>query len=180
MDFQVEQVENYLQRATDIRHGTTPTATVKARMAAAANELSLAGTMRAHLDVAVESMAAIINILYHADDDGQPCNFDRVTGRILLPLPWGRSGWRAWGLRQWEATILRRILLERSRERRRHAPLFDFNAEARTWHLAYVDYPTVDAALGWLKKDAPSLPEWRTAVTEHRDYHADKMRQRRA
>lgn len=181
MDFQVEQVETYLQRAVDIRHGSTPTPTTKARsaLAEAAAKLNRAGAMRAHLDVAIEAMAALISILYNADDDGQPANVDRATGRILVPLPWGRSGWRAWGVRQWEAAVLRSILMERATERRRFAPLFDYNAEGRTWHLNLHDYGSVDLAMTWIKKDAPSLAEWRTAVTEHRQYIADKMRKHR-
>lgn len=179
LDFQVEAVETYLQRAADIRGGSTPTATVKARMAAAAQNLSLAGSMRAHLDVCIEALCALVDILYEADEDGQPANFDRATGRIFLPLPWGDHGWKGWGLRQWEAKCLRRVMMERAAGNRRLPPLFDYNEFNQRWYLDFATYTDVQVAMSWIRRDGPSLAEWRTVVTEYRDSQSARMRERR-
>lgn len=56
---------------------------------------------------------------YEADTDGAPCNVDRVTFRLLRPAPWGSDGWKAWGLRHWEAGTLRQIMLNRQEGHRR-------------------------------------------------------------
>jgi hypothetical protein len=176
LDFQIEAVGGLLERAANIRHGSRPTGEAKARIAQAAESLSKAGALRGQLDLCIEAMAALVGILYHADDDGQPCNFDRATCRLLVPAPWGAAGWRAWGVRKWEAQILRSILIERSQQRRRLPVLFDYNAEARTWHLNLQEYPSAEAALGWLRKDAPSLAEWRTAVVAYRESDSERRR----
>ena len=99
----------------------------KQRMATAAAELNLAGTLQAQLGVCEAALRALIAVLYATDGDDQPANIDAVTGRILIPLPWGNQGWKRWGLRKWEAACLRKLMLERA-QLRRPLPLFCFDA----------------------------------------------------
>lgn len=174
--FQVDGIQHNIDRAADIRNAPTPTATVRQRLAETAQSLSLAGVMRAHLDVAIEAMAALVTVLYATDADGQPANFDKRTGRILIPMPWGSGGWRRWGLRKWEAHVLRGLLMERAKVRRRLAPLFDYSDDNNRWYLNVSDYPTAEAALGWLRKEGPKLEEWRTAVNNYRLADAERRR----
>ena len=75
----------------------------KQRMSQAAEQLNRAGTLQAQIGVVEGALVALINVLYATDADGQPANYDAVTGRILIPLPWGSSGWKHWGLRKMEA-----------------------------------------------------------------------------
>ena len=65
--------------------------------------------------------------------------------------------------------MLRQILIVRT-QMQRVAPLFDYNAESRTWHINLTDYPRLDLALLYWKKNPITLSEWRT--------HADAYRQR--
>ena len=176
MTFQVDGIQQNIDRAADIRLAPTPTATVRQRMAEAAQSLSMAGAMSAHLGVCVEAMAALINTLYILDSDGIPANYDKATGRILIPTPWGSGGWKAWGLRKWEAHVLRGVLMERAQTKRRLAPLFDYNEDNSRWYINTSDYPTADTALSWLKKDGPKLEEWRSAVNAYRLADAERRR----
>jgi len=153
----------------------------KQRLAAAAAELSLAGHMQAHLDVATGAIVALINVLYQCDSDGRPANYDPHTGRILLRgLPWGDSGWRKWGLRKWEACCLRRLLLGRLKTRRPLPPLFDYNEFTRCWHINYQHYPDAEAALAWLQEDGPDLTEWRAIVDHYRAEATTRMQHKRS
>lgn len=170
------EINQLFDRAAAIRTKGGVDAVVRKRVAEAAQAIDQSGTMQAHLDVAIEAMAALITVLYTTDADGYPANIDRPTGRILVRLPWGSTGWRAWGLRQWEGRCLRRLLVERAGQRRRFAPLFDFSPENDRWYLNLSDYPTAAAALEWLKKDGPKLAEWRTVVLDHREKDMERKR----
>jgi hypothetical protein len=153
---------------------------VRQRLGETAESLSLAGDMQMHLDIATASMVALISVLYTTDSDGRPANIDTATYRILLrPLPWGETGWRKWGLRRWEGACLRRLLLDRVGVRRRLPALFDYNEYSRQWHVNANIYPDPEAALRWLKKDGPSLAEWRSIVMTYRaQAHARMQRLR--
>jgi len=166
-------------RALETTQTLSPT--LKQRIEQAASELSLAGHMQAHLDIAVSAMARLIVELYVLDTDQRPANVDARTGRILLrPLPWGESGAIRWGLRRWEGQCLRRLVLDRVGARRRLPALFDYNTESRQWHINLQDYQTADAALTWLKKDGPRLAEWRSIVDDYRISARDRMRRLRS
>lgn len=153
---------------------------IRQRLATTAGELSLAGQMQAHLDVCVSAMVALIGVMYDTDADGRPANYDRVTGRILLrPLPWGESGGIKWGLRRWESVCLRRLLLDRTTQKRRWPALFDYNEFSRQWHIATDSYPDSEAALRWLQSDGPTLDEWRTIVLDYRTRSSERMAHKR-
>lgn len=65
--------------------------------------------------------------------------------------------------------MLRQILVVRC-QMQRVIPLFDYNQEGRNWHINLTDYPRLDLALLYWKKNPITLSEWRT--------HADAYRQR--
>ena len=151
----------------------------KARLAQAADELNRAGLLQAQIGALEGALVAFINVLYATDADGSPANYDYATHRILIPVPWGERGWRAWGLRRWEAHCLRHLLIERSRGGRRRPPLFDYSDISRRWYLDAGNYPDTNAALRWVQRDGPQLAEWRSVVTESREQAATRMQRRR-
>ena len=164
------------ERAIEVGQ-TVPTVNPRQRMSERAEELNRTGLMQSQLDVCVAAMVALVNALYQADADGIPANVDCVTGRILPPVPWGSRGYRRWKLRQWEATCLRRILIEQGKQRR--VVLFDYNSETRQWYIDMNQFPTMGSALLWLKDNQPTLEEWRTVVTAYREREQARVGRRR-
>lgn len=160
-------LEPSVDRADEIRTSQAPEAYFKQRIASSAAQLDRAGQMAARVAVANEALAKFTVILYSVDTDGVLPNIDAVTWRIRPPAPWGRSGWKRWGLRAWEADVMRAILIERSRQQGGRPALFDYNDQARTWHLNIQDYRDCQSALFWLKHEAIKLPAWRA--------HADRL-----
>lgn len=151
----------------------------KQRMSQAAEQLNRAGTLQAQIGVVEGALVALINVLYATDADGQPANYDAVTGRILIPLPWGSSGWKHWGLRKMEAQHLRRVLMGRA-AMKRPAPLFAHDHETHQWFVDNETYPAANDALLWVQKFGPQLGEWRTIVQAHREAEAERLRTWRA
>jgi hypothetical protein len=149
-----------IDRKNEVRQLPAPAQYVKQRIAQAAQELSKAGDMALHVELANESLCNFVVMLYQWDQDGVWPNIDNVTHRLRVPAPWGSLGWKKWGLRKWEALILRRILMGRV-GKARHTPLFDYNSDTRTWHLNLTNYATLDRANAYLKHCSVSLAEWR-------------------
>ncbi len=168
----MSELKEFVGRVADIRH-SRPSGNTRQRVQEAAQELSRAGDVQMRVELANEALAALCVVLYELDADQRPANIDPVTWRILLPTPWGRAGWRQWGLRRWEAEVLRRVLRIRT-EMRKHKNLFDYNEQGRTWHLNRADYPTVEQALAYLKGSPITLIEWR----KHADVIAEQARTR--
>lgn len=174
----LQEFQELLGRAQEVSRRVVTT-DVKQRMAANAEALSYAGQMQAHLEVCLAATAALIDILYVLDADGQPANVDRKTERIFVDVPWGDKGYKVWGLRKSEGICFRRVLQDRQGEQRRMPFLFYFADYTGRWHLNLGDYPTREAAMEWLRKDGPKLAEWRSAVTDWRDKEAARMRRRK-
>lgn len=172
------EILNLFDRARDLG-SRRPTFDPKQRMTQAAEELNLAGYMQAQIGVCDGALVAFVAVLYATDADQHPANFDAETGRILIPLPWGSSGWRHWGLRKMEAGCLRKVLMRRAMVRK-PAPLFCYDQDSGQWFLDNETYPTADAALMWLKNYGPQLGEWRTIVQAHRLADAERLRKWRA
>src|SRR5262245_11728610 len=101
-----------MQRKGDVRL-SSPREFVKQRIAESADKLSKAGQMAARVELMNEALHHLVHLCYQSDTDGEVANVDRVTLRLLIPAPWGSSGWKTWGLRAWEGETLRRILLAR-------------------------------------------------------------------
>ena len=154
------ELHEIVERKHEVR--TLPPAPqfVKQRIASAAEELSRAGDMAMHVELVNEALAKLTVMLYAADSDGAFANVDARTGRVLVPLPWGNKGWKRWGLRYWEAVTLRSILMSRV-TRPRHAPLFDYNVESRTWHIDLTNYPNLGQAQTYFARNPILLAEWR-------------------
>lgn len=149
-------------RKAEVR-ASGPGAYVRQRIAEAAEGLNLAGTLAARVELANEALCRLTELMYIADTDGAPVHVDPVSLRICVPLPWGSAGWRRWGLRAHEATVLRRILLSRqaSHKEGQRPPLFVYDADLRYWTLNAPDYPSHQAAAFWLRGSAIKLAEWR-------------------
>lgn len=171
------ELTTLIERTQQIREAM-PLPNVKQRLAAAAQELSKAGDNQARVEWLNESVLALTMELYATDPDGAPCNIDRATYRLLIPAPWGRAGWRKWGLRYWEADMLRRILVVRG-QLQRVKPLFDYNDMTRQWYLNYHDYPRLDLGLLYWKANPVTLKEWRTHADVYRKQAHERMTRRR-
>jgi hypothetical protein len=168
-------LEQFAERVQVIRT-KSPDKFVKERIAENAQELSKAGDMQLRVEIVNEAMAALTAVLYQADVDGRLANIDHSTWRLLIPAPWGRSGFKHWGLRQWESSILGNILRIRT-EMRKHINLYDYNDQSRTWHLNLNAYPTIESALSYQKDKPITLAEWR----KHADVltEANRLRMQR-
>lgn len=166
-----------IERTQTIRElASNPDKAIKQRMAQAAQELSLAGSNQQRVELLNEAVLALTKLCYEVDPDGQPANLDSRTCRLLVPAPWGKAGWRRWGLRDWEATMLRQILIVRC-QMRRVEPLFDYNDQARTWHVNLQQYTRLDQALMYWKQNAVTLKEWRRFADVYRaQAHARTIR----
>lgn len=153
------------ERAQDIGQ-RKPAVVSRQRLAERAEELSRAGTLQAQLDVCVAAMVALTNVLYSVDADNRPVNIDEATGRIMIPVPWGNSGWKRWGLRKWEAELLRRFLLDEWGDRRDR--LYAYDGETRQWCIDHELYQGKEEALSYIKYHGPSLTQWRKIAEAHR------------
>lgn len=160
------ELQQIVERVADIRHARPSTA-VRQRVQEAAQELDRAGQMQLRVELVNEALMALTTLLFNADSDRQPANIDRVTWRLLVPAPWGGSGWRKWGLRYYEGEVLRNIMHTRSANTK-HRALYDYNETSRTWHLALDNYPGVDAAMAYLQKAPVTLNEWRKHSESYR------------
>ncbi len=127
---------------------------------------NLAGARAELLNEALQRCTAV---LYDMDASSQLCNVDEATGRILLPVPWGRAGHRKWGLRYTESLVLRLILMahQGTHERGKRPALFLYDADARTWSVNLIDFPTVEAAIRRLDQTPITPAQWR--------YYLDKV-----
>lgn len=150
-----------------VRLAENPDRHIKQRMAANTAEMDKSGEAAMHCEVLNEALLKLVALLYKRDEDGILANMDAMTGRILIALPWGDSGYKRWGLHSREAICLRHILMTRlSANHARH--LFDYSPESRTWFVNVVHYPDVDRAMAYLQRKPILTGEWRTAASEYR------------
>jgi hypothetical protein len=167
------QLDSLIERTQTVRDAL-PMPHIKQRLAAAAQALSRAGDEQARVELLNEALLSLVSVLYVTDADQRPANIDAQTWRLLIPAPWGRAGWKRWGLRYWEGEVLRRIMLVRAQQRR-PATLFDFNEVARTWHLSLADYPTVNTAFAYLRAQPVTLAEWHRHADIYRRQANERM-----
>lgn len=114
----------------------------------AAVDLSLKNVDMAVCELLNEALTKAVYMAYEVDGGGF-CNVDNATGRLLIPLPWGRSGHAKWGLRTTESDILRAILLQWQNDT---PPLFRYDRARRSWFVALHDYANIHLAKRWLTK----------------------------
>lgn len=167
------ELKELFERSVEIRQAI-PTPSVKQRLAQAAQELSLAGSNQARVELLNESVMAITKILYDTDPDGHLPNIDSYTHRIIIAKPWGKGGHTKWGLRDWEATVLRRILILRS-EMRRVQPVFDYAPDSKQWYLNYASYTRLDMALMYWKSNPIALKDYRLFADAQRQQARERM-----
>ncbi len=171
-------LDTLFTRTTEIRQAS-PSATIKQRMADAAGDLSRAGDNQARVELLNEACLAMTALLYAADPDGRFANVDNRTYRIRVPAPWGSAGWRKWGIRNWESTILRKILIARA-QMRRVAPVFDYSETGSQWYLNTHAYPRLELALGYWKANPIRLSDWRLFADAYRAEGQQRMARLRA
>lgn len=132
---------------------------VDQRIGEAAESLSLGAIAAARIALVNQAMTDLATLIYEVDGAGYPVNVDPVTGRILVPLPWGAAGWRYWRLKQWEGRILRKLLDRRMRASESVA-LFLYSGESNGWHLNR-RYDTPAKYAGYWQQQPITPTEWR-------------------
>ncbi len=138
------------ERKPTIRTAAPPAHT-PGRMQAIAQHLTLQGHARARAELLSEALCAYAALCYESDTFPGLCNVD-VDGRCLRPAPWGKVGAKLWGLRRTEADVLRAVLMAWSSPGQGDPlPLWTWDPITRGWYLNLQDYPTMDAATGFLK-----------------------------
>jgi len=165
-------VEQLIDRTAAVRLMDKPNKAIKKRIAAKAEDLSLAGRLAERLTLANEGIFKLTQLIYHADTDGSFANVDPKTGAILIPLPWGKLGHQHYNLRRTEADLCRMILLGRQRtletmkpaERAKYPQLYYYARDWRKWFANLDAYPTFDHAQHWLQAGPLTLQEWRIAT----------------
>jgi hypothetical protein len=120
----------------------------------AADNLSRRNVDAAVTELINEAHSRLIVLAYERDDAAHLVNVDAATGKLLIPLPWGKAGYKKWGLAPSEADAFRRVMFSRQRA---GLPLFFFDRSRRSWFLALADYPAL-----------PVLSEWNIGVGEYR------------
>lgn len=146
--------------ATVARKGDIATAKPArfAALRAAAESLTRRNVDRATVEVMAEAVQRLTVLAYEQDADGW-ANIDGATGKVLVPLPWGKVGYRRWGLRAAEANILRAML--QARQWRLGVYLYD--RSRRSWHVNQGDYPTLPDALAYWERQPLTVAEYRDA-----------------
>jgi hypothetical protein len=149
-------MDTTLARKTALSQAAPPRHTT---LRAAAQKLSRLNADGAVCELMNEALARLVVLAYEQDAGGF-CNMDGVTGRLLIPLPWGRNGHAAWGLRPQEGNILREILFAWQHD----APaLFTYDAMRRSWYVGLHDYGSVHLAKRWLAKHQIGIADYRAA-----------------
>ena len=95
-----------------------------------ARNLSRRGLAATKAELFNNALAALADLCMEWETADRRANVD-LDGRLLVPVPWGDSGYKVWGLRVTEARILRRIMLQRAERDR--PPLFDYDPTIRRW-----------------------------------------------
>ncbi len=114
------------------------------------------------IELLTESLHRLIVLCYEQDGAGY-LNMDGVTGRLLVPAPWGRAGRSLWGLYPSEGIALGCILRQRQAA---GVALFVYDRNRRAWLVNLEDCPNKRAALAYLKAYPISQEEFRLAYVK--------------
>jgi hypothetical protein len=128
-----------------------------------AQRLSRRGVAAAKAEVMNEVLAAMADLLYESEPGIGPVNFESRSGRIIVPKPWGHSGYKAWQLRVSEARALRHIMLQRT-ALYDPEPWVDFDAGIRDWVVNLRGYHQKRAAQQYLLAHPITAAEWLAAA----------------
>jgi len=130
------------------------------RLGNVAAQLSRRGAMKARAELCNEAVGVAIRLCYESDTGGGPANVDSATGRILIPLPWGEKGHRAYGLRSTEQRALRAYMQDLQNHKQASPPVFSYDCTSRSWYLNIYDH-TFTSALTYWKRWAMSEAAYR-------------------
>jgi hypothetical protein len=125
----------------------------------AADNLSLRNVDQAVCELMSESLARLVQLAYETDAGGF-CNIDGATGRILIPLPWGRNGQGKWGLRPQEANILRQVLFDWEQD---GSSLLRYDRTRKSWFVNLPEYSNYHLAKRWLAVHQITIGVYRLA-----------------
>ena len=135
------------------------------RFADVAQALSRAGVAAAHAEVLNAALQRCVELCYQTDTDGRRCNID-IDGRLERPAPWGKAGYKKWGLRRREADILRAILMARQTPQQgRPVPLFVYDSASRAWYVNLEDYRSHAEAMGYVLHYGVTSREYKQALS---------------
>jgi len=170
--------DKVLDATREIATGKVSLPTRKA-VSRTAEGIDRSSDLQAYVEKVKASMLKFMPWLYEKNIIDYPANFDRHTGQILIPVPWGKNGYQVWGLRSWEAECLRKVLLDRCSKRGGVPELFDYSNYTRRWYVQASDYPTLEHALHWLKECGPNAHEWEAVTfTMAKDRNGRREKQR--
>ena len=122
--------------------------TTRQRAGDAAQSLSRRGAMKAAAERCNAAIDRLIELLYEVDDTGLRANVD-VTGKLLIPVPWGDSYTR-YGLRATEAAVLG-LHVRKLAAVADVPPLLVYDAAIRAW-LLNADYVTQAHAVAYWRR----------------------------
>ena len=142
-------IEQFAERKNGIAATTLQAG--RQRVGNVAAQLSRRGAMKARAELCNEAVGVAIRLCYESDTGGGPANVDSATGRILIPLPWGESGHRRYGLRSTEAAALRRYMFDLQDHAAAGAPVFTYDPTTRSWYLNFRDRTFASALEYWQK-----------------------------
>ena len=151
------QVPRELQRTEAL--AATPAPERHTPLRAVAQRLTRRGVAGAKVELVNTALLTLTDLLYETDEDGRPANVD-ADGRVLVPLPWGRLGYRHWGMRRTEANALRWLMMNRAAQQ--GEPWLVYDQSARCW-LLNLAYDSRRTALAYWRQLPVTLGEWRAA-----------------
>jgi len=131
----------------------------------AANNLSLRNVDQATCELMNEGLCRLVALCYE-EDAGGLCNIDGATGRVLIPVPWGRNGQAKWGLRPQEANILRQILFDWEQS---GLTLLNYDRTRKSWFVNLRDFGNYHLAKQWLTQRQITIGVYRTARAKRLD-----------
>ena len=159
-------VRDFVTELAEVR-SISPKPYVERSQARQIEELHRGAILKAELLRVNDCVMRLTELLYQVSDDGERDNVDPVTGRILIAKPWGSMGRVYFGLSRRTADILRRCLLHKRPSKR--PALYFYVGDANEWYVNLSDYPTLAAAMFWIRHEQISLSEWRQAGAEVRE-----------
>ena len=125
------------------------------RAASKAASLSRLAKAKMRAELCNEALSALIALAYETYADGTPANVDPKTGDLWIIVPWSSKNYATYGLKRTEADILRAYMLRLGKMAIRGGvlpPVFTYDPTSRNWALNRADYPTLEAAMTWLKR----------------------------
>lgn len=156
LGFDAARLPRELQR-TEVVQTAQPARHTPAR--AAAQALTRRGMMAAKAELCNTALLGLTELCFEMDTDGQRANVD-PDGRILIPLPWGRLGGKAWGLRASEQRALRVIIQQSGRPPAGTRSTRDTDGRAWLLNLAY----SKQTAGAYLRSWPVTTAEYRAAA----------------